>query len=201
LNIFQSIDIIEKIYICEVIILEEVLKQIATALEKDLWDYIGIFAPIILSVIAIGISMWNSFWSRNIKKLEANMVWDDLHCSFFIIIRNTGNKTIVIKSVSLTAYDKKTKELYELGTRDNAWAIKQEKAFIEANEAITISPIYGSIYDVFAYQGHAFDVTNENKDLNVVISVTDIDNHTWKNKTSFTLGKIDEYLSCAVTVE
>ena len=129
------------------------------------------------------------------------MVWDDLFNSFFIIIRNTGNKTLVIKSVSLTAYNKKTKELFELGTRENSWAIKQEKAFIEVNEAITIAPMYGSIYDVFAYRGHAFDVTDENKDLNVMISVTDIDNHTWKNKTSFTLGEIDEYLQFATTVE
>lgn len=182
-------------------ILEDVLKQIASTLEKDLWDYIGIFAPILLSVIAIVISMWNSFWSRNIKKLEANMVWDDLLCSFFVIIRNTGNKTLVIKSVSLTAYDKKTKELYELGTRENTWAIKQEKTFIEANEAITIAPMYGSIYDLFAYQGHAFDVTHENKDLEVVISVTDIDNNIWKNKTGFTLGEVDDRLSCAITAE
>ena len=74
------------------------MDELIKVLEKDVWDYVGIFAPIILSVVAIVISMWNSFWSKNVKKLEANMVWDDLYNSFFIIVRNTGNKTLVINS-------------------------------------------------------------------------------------------------------
>ena len=177
------------------------MDELIKVLEKDVWDYVGIFAPIILSVVAIVISMWNSFWSKNVKKLEANMVWDDLYNSFFIIVRNTGNKTLVIKSITLVAYDKKTKEKYELGTRENVWAIKQEKSFVEPNEAITIAPMYGSIYDVFGYRDHAFDVSDKNKNLKVLIIVKDIDNHVWKNKTIFTLGVIDEKLSYATTVE
>lgn len=177
------------------------MDELIKVLEKDIWDYVGIFAPIILSIVAIVISMWNSFWSKNVKKLESNMVWDDIYNSFFIIVRNTGNKTLVIKSISLESYDKKTKERYELGTRENVWAIKQEKSFVEPNEAITIAPMYGSIYDVFGYRDHAFDVSEKNKNLKVSIIVKDIDNHIWKNKTSFTLGEIDEKLSYATTVE
>lgn len=177
------------------------LKLISQSLQKDIWDYLGIIAPIILSVIAILISMWNSFWSRNIKKLEANMVWEEIRATFFIIIRNTGKKTLVIKSVSLIAFDKKNKQAYELGTRDNAWSIRQEKGYIEENEMMVISPIYSSIYDVFAYRGHAFDVTDDNKDLIVNIIVTDIDGKAWEFSTPFTLGEIDEKLSYAVTVE
>lgn len=59
--------------------------------------------------------------------------------------------------------------------------------------------MYGSIYDVFGYRDHAFDVSDKN--LKVSIIVKDIDNRVWKNKTIFTLGEIDEKLSYATTVE
>lgn len=182
--------------------INELTKQlsfIAESLQKDTWDYLGIIAPILLSIVAILISMWNSFWSRNIKNLEANMVWEEVRATFFIIIRNTGKKTLVIKSVSLMAYDKENQEEYELGTRDNAWSIRQEKGYIAENEMMVLSPIYGSIYDVFAYKGHAFSVTKNNEDLMVNIIVTDIDGKRWTFKTSFTLGEIDQKLCYAVT--
>ena len=182
-------------------IIEELNNLLQQSVQKDIWDYIGIVAPIILSVVAILISMWNSFWSQNIKKLEANMIWEDIRCSYFIIIRNTGKKTLVINSASLSAYDKKSKKNYELGVRNNAWSIKQEKGYIETNEMVVIAPIYGSIYDVFAYKGHCFDVTDEIKELKVCLTVTDIDGKAWRFDTPFTLGEIDEKLSYASTVD
>lgn len=181
--------------------MEELLKQIALALEKDFLDYLGIFTPILLSVIAILISIWNSFWSQNIKKIEANLVWDDLLSTFFIIIRNTGIKSVVIDSVSLIACNNKGKEEYLLGTRENSWAIKQEKGYINKNEVMMIAPMYGSIYDVFAYQGHAFDVTGENSDYKVIIEITDIDKKKWKKKTAFKLGEVDDKLNYATTYD
>lgn len=181
--------------------LKDILEVAVVNINEDIVDYIGIFSPILLSVIAILISMWNSFWAINIKRVESNLVWDDLFASFFIIIRNTGRKTLVIKSVSLVAYDNKNGEMYELGTRENAWAIKQNKGYIKENEAIVINPMYGSIYDVFAYYGRAFDVDESNRDLPVELWVKDIDNKIWKFKTSFVLGEIDEKMECAVTVE
>lgn len=181
--------------------MEELLKQIAIAIEKDFWDYLGILTPILLSVIAILISIWNSFWSQNIKKIEANLVWDDLLNTFFIIIRNTGNKSIIIDTVSLIACNSKGGKKYLLGTRENSWIIKQEKGHINKNEVMIIAPIYDSIYDVFAYQGHAFDVTDENSSFEVLIEITDIDKKKWKDKTTFTLGEIDEKLKCAITYE
>ena len=182
-------------------ILNDLISVIEQSIKKDIWDYIGIFAPIILSVVAIVISMWNSFWSQKIKRLEANMIWEDIRCSYFIIIRNIGKKTLVINSVSLSAYDKKSKKNYKLGVRNNAWSIKQEKGYIDANEMIVITPSYGSLYDVFAYKGHYFEVDDENKNLKVTLSVTDIDGKTWRFDTPFTLGEIDEKLNYAVTVD
>ena len=99
-------------------------------MEKGFIDYLGIFTPIILSCIAIIISMWNSFWSQKIKRLEANMVWDDLICSFFLLVRNTGKQTLVIKKVVLNVEDIKNGEILELGARDNVWAWKRQKSLL-----------------------------------------------------------------------
>lgn len=175
--------------------------EVVVNMDKDIVDYIGMFSPILLSIIAIFISMWNSFWAVNIKRVESTLVWDDLRASFFIIIRNTGGKTLVIESVSLVAHDNKNDEMYELGTRNNVWSIKQKEVYIKPNEAMVINPIYGSIYDVFAYKGHAFDVDKSNSNLCVELIVKDIDNKEWKFKTSFTLGEIDKKLEFATAVE
>ena len=73
--------------------------------------------------------------------------------------------------------------------------------FINKNEAIAVYPIYGSVYDVFGYKGHAFDVNDKNTNLPVYLVVKDIKNKTWKIKTSFSLGEIDEKLEFATTVD
>lgn len=181
--------------------MKDILEVAVTNVDKNIVDYIGIFSPIVLSVVAILISIWNSFWSRNIKQVESNLLWDDLFSTFFIIVRNTGRKTLVIKSVSLVAYDNKTNKLYELGTRENAWAIKQNKGYIKENEAMVIYPMYGSVYDVFAYKERAFDVNESNCDLPVELRIKDIDDRRWNFKTPFTLGEIDEKLKGAYTFE
>ena len=77
------------------------------------------------------------------------MVWNDLICSFFLLVRNTGKQTLVIKKVVLYVEDTKNGEILELGERDNVWAWGQQKEFIKENEVIVIKPVYGSIYDIF----------------------------------------------------
>ena len=181
--------------------LQEISDILREMNQRDIWDFVAIIAPLLLSVVAIVISLWSSIWLEKIKKVEAFMVWDDLLNTHFIIIKNSGKKSLVIKSVSLYAYDKNTKETYELGTRENAWAIQQEKAYISQGEAIKIAPIYGSIYDVFAYKGHVFDVTDKNKNLKVNLKVSDLDGKTWCFKTKFTLEDIDNSLEYATTFE
>lgn len=176
-----------------------VLETIAKNLEKDIFDYLGIFMPTILSLVAIIISLWTGVWCFRKKRIEAYMVWDDLHRSFFIIIKNSGKRTLIIKEVSLIAYSKFKK--YELGKRDNVWATKQDKSFINENEAIVIKPIYYSLYDIFAYRGHYFGVNKDNEKLKVYIIIKDIDNRKWKIKTSFSLKEVDEKLNYAVTIE
>lgn len=179
--------------------MESILESIAQSLEKDLADYIGIFTPILLSTVAILISMWNSFWRFKIKRLDAILVWDDLFNSFFVIIRNTGNKTLVPKTVELVAKGKD--ETYSLGIRDNVWALNAQQGYIKPNEVLVINPIYGSIYDIFGYKGHAFDVDESNSDLIVSMIVIDVENKKWQFKTSFTMGEIDAKLEYATTIE
>lgn len=177
--------------------MESILETIANNLEKDLTDYFCAYAPIILSFVAILITLWNSFWADNRKKLEANIVWDELFTKFYIIIRNTGRKTLVIDSISLYFFDEVKKEIVPLGERKNVWSQKKDQGFIKANEAFVFEPCYNSLYDVFAYRGHYFDVNDENMHYIIKMCVIDIDGKRWNSETAFTLGVIDELLEIA----
>lgn len=92
-------------------------------------------------------------------------------------------------------------KVLKLGVRDNTWAIRQENKFIKENEMIVINPVYGSLYDVFAYRGHYFDVNEENQGFKIEIEVVDLDGKVWKFKTPYTLGQIEEKLEYATTVD
>lgn len=52
----------------------EVLKNISNSLQKDIWDYLAIVAPLVLSLIAIIISLYNSFIASNRKSVEAMLL-------------------------------------------------------------------------------------------------------------------------------
>ena len=77
--------------------MERVLTELVDAVidlnNRDYWDYVVILAPIVLSFVAIIISLWNSVWSERIKKIEAFMVWDDLRAKHFILIKNSCKKS------------------------------------------------------------------------------------------------------------
>lgn len=171
----------------------EILKNINESLQKDVWDYLSIIAPLLLSFIALVISLYNSFFANRKKDVDAKLLWDDLQEKFFVIIRNSGKKTLVIDSVSLKATKRKRnhKKAYVLGTRNNVWSANQDKAYISENETISFNPVYGSIYDVFAYKGHAFDISEENESLPVRIIVTDVDGDKWIFETPYTLKELD----------
>lgn len=172
--------------------MEESLKLIAERLDKDFWDYFAMFTPLVLSVVAILISLWNSFWSNDVKKIEADLVFDEAMSEFYIIIRNVGKKTIVVNSVSLNTRRSSAGEVYELGKREHLWSQKNDEGYITPNTILKFTPCNGSIYDVFGYQGHFFDVTEENENLVVYLEVEDMDGQKWVFKTKFTLGDIDE---------
>lgn len=174
--------------------MEEYLKLIAEKMDKDFWDYFAIFTPLVLSVVAILISLWNSFWCNNIKKVEANLIWDELMNKFFVIIRNVGKKTIVVNYVSLEAKSLATGKVYGLGKRENLWATDDEQGYILSNQILKYTPIYGSTYDIFGYQGHYFDVTKENENLIVYLTIKDMDGQEWVFNTEFSLGDIEEKL-------
>ncbi len=174
----------------------EVVRHI---IEKDVWDILGVFVPIVLSVIAIAISLWSGYFMYKVKRVDANLIWDDLSRDFYLVVRNACERTLVIDSISLVAYDKTKKEELEIGTRNNAWISNIVNGGpLKKGEMMVISPVYGTIYDVFGYKGHAFDVDDENKSLMVYIHVTDIDGKTWKFKTLFSLWKLDQLVEQAM---
>jgi hypothetical protein len=165
--------------------------------ERDFWDYVEIIAPLILSLVAIIISLWSGIWSAQIKKLQAFLVWDEHTRCHHIIVSNSCRRPLVISTISLYASRRKLKEKYILGVRENAWATTQEDAYIRPGEAINHTPLYGSLFDVFAYKGHVFDVTEQMRDLPVYIKVTDLDNKTWRFRTNYSLGDLDDAVDFA----
>lgn len=168
----------------------EVLQNIYKAMQKDVFDYIAIIAPLVLSTVAIILSLYNSFFSCRRKNIEAKLLWDEVKYRFIVAIRNSGKKTLVINQVKLVAFYN-GKEMLELGSKENVWSVNLEKTFIKENEMISFVPTYGSIYDIFAYKGHYFDISNENKNFKVFLVVTDADNHKWQFDTHLTLGDLD----------
>jgi hypothetical protein len=173
-------------------LMDELILAIRKMSNRDFWDYAAIIAPIALSVVAIIISLWSGVWSDKIKKLDAFLAWDGLSERHHIIINNSCKRSLVISTVSVYAYDRKKKEVYELGVRKNVWTAAKEKAYIRPGEAFSFSPVYGSVYDVFAYKGHTFDVTEQMRGLPVYLKVSDLDGKTWRIKTNFSLGQIDD---------
>lgn len=177
--------------------MESALKEIAGLLEKSPTDYLIAIIPIVLSIIAVIISIWNSFGAKKVKQLQATMVWDDLQQSFYILVRNIGNALLVINEIKLVGCDRKRKKELVLGLRNNIWADSQKAGSIRKNEVLIIKPSYGSTYDVFAYRGHSFNVDSTNQNFSVKMYITDIDGKQWEFKTPFVLGEIDEKLSYA----
>ncbi len=179
--------------------MEETLNLIAERLSKDFWDYFAMFTPLVLSTVAILISLWNSFWSINMKKIEANLIWDEAMNDFFVIIRNVGKKTIVVNSISLEAKDSSNGILFELGKRENLWTSDGE-GYIISNQILKYSPCHGSSYDIFAYDGHGCcvikgdEVLTPSDDLRVELKIKDMDGKTWKFRTDFSIGDIDKKL-------
>ena len=175
--------------------MEKTLKLIAESLEKDFWDYFAMFTPLILSTVAIFISLWNSIWSINIKKIEANLIWDEVANDFFVIIRNVGKKAVVVNSVSLEAKDSINGILFELGKRENLWTSDGE-GHIMSNQILKYSPCRGSTYDVFAYYGHGYcivsgdEILEPNDDSEVYLKIKDIDGKIWSFKTVFSMKDI-----------
>lgn len=50
--------------------MEETIVFIKYISDKNSIDYLAIFAPITLSIVAIAISLWDSLWSQRVKKLK-----------------------------------------------------------------------------------------------------------------------------------
>lgn len=172
--------------------MEQILKDISQKLDKDFIDYLSIFASLLISTVAIVLTIWNTIIVKKHKSAEAYLRWDDLSMKFIIIIRNTGFKLLIIDTITLLAYDEKTKKELCLGNLCNVWALNSEQRFIKNDEILIITPDTRSIYDLFAYKGHSFYVDNINKNYKVKILITDIDNKKWEFKTNYTLLEIDE---------
>ena len=53
--------------------INELIEIIKTMNSRDGWDYVEIFAPLILSIVAIGISIWTAFRQNQIGERQNNI--------------------------------------------------------------------------------------------------------------------------------
>lgn len=158
--------------------------------QKDWVDIIGIFAPLILSIVTILFAVYTTIILPKKTKFSVTLYWDDLICRFVVLIINQGKTSIIIDKVRLFIYkDGKEKKL---GERRCICSDTGKVIVIEPGQAFSFIPIRGSIYDLFGYKGHYFDVTDDIKSKNVYIEAIDIQGEKSKQKTEFTLGEIDE---------
>ena len=153
-------------------------------------EILEIVAPLVLSIVAIGITFITSVYLPNKKKAEGNLIWDDRVNYYTIVVKNMGGCAIVIDSVELFIKDGLKRK--SLGKREHLWRTEEGVEMVMPGGAIAYVPVYGSLYDVFAYKGHYFDVDKSNEDKQVYICVKELTGKTFKGKTGYTLGKLDE---------
>ncbi|MBQ8319183.1 MAG: hypothetical protein IJX85_12710 [Lachnospiraceae bacterium] len=126
------------------------------------------------------------------KKCRAKLVWDDIKYTFDLVVWNSGEKSIVINYVELF-YVSMLKKV-SLGVRENFYNVNNESNVIEKGAALTYEPIYGSIYDVFGYKGHAFDADSTNENKKIYIKLVDMEGKRYVSKSGFKLGELDKLI-------
>lgn len=168
----------------------EALEEINKSLQTSYLDIIGIFSPIVLSCIAIILTLWDSVWSKKVKGVHADLIWDDLMEDYCVLIRNTGKRDLVIKEVTLFGEGKK--KSYELGKRDNVWRASENNSVLTEGNIIVIKPRYGSLYDLFAYSGHYETPEGEDAEQKVKIMVKDIEGKKWVFTSNESFNEMDK---------
>lgn len=171
---------------------EQVTAIVGELVEKDVVDYISIFAPLLLSILMAGFTIYATMILPKKRKFTASLYWDDLMCRYVVLIINQGNVSIVIDKVRL--FIKTDDGELNLGDRRCVCDSNGKIIVIESGQACSFIPTKGSIYDVFGYKGHYFDVTDDNKLSKVYIEAIDIKGKKCTEQTDFTLEEIDEQL-------
>ena len=156
-------------------------------------------AAISLSIISILLTLYLTVCYPKHKKCSAKLVWDEIKCTFDLVIWNTGPASILIDSVEL--YYMNGLERVSLGKRNNFFNNVLGANVLKKGLAISYEPIYGSLYDVFGYKGHAFDVDEKNEDKKVYIELVDIVGDSFTSDSSLKLGEIDKYIDSHNSLE
>lgn len=167
-------------------------------IDNNLLSYLDIFSSIFLSLTAIIITLYSNVWSPKKKKIEVDILLDDFNYKSFVIVKNLGNKPVIISSLKLYTQKNLFSEKINLGERKNFWNIDKSLNPLYPDHAITYEPMYGNTNDIFGFPGHFFDVGSENRDYKVYAIVTDIDGKTFKNKLHYNLGEIFEIIQPAI---
>jgi len=126
------------------------------------------------------------------KACEGKLVWDELLNEYYIIIRNTGRAPLIIDSIEL--YFCGQGKRVSIGKRESLFNNGEMAKVLLAGDAMKHVPVKGSLYDVFAYRGHYFDVDDSNKNEKIFMELKGLYGESYIYRTDFTLGEIEDKL-------
>lgn len=172
--------------------LKELLQVIDNFNQNDWVDILGVFAPLLFSVVTILFTVYTTMVLPKKISFTATLFWDDLMDRFIVLIINQGNASIVIDKVRLFIYGAEGEQ--NLGERRCFCDTKGKVIVIEPGKAFSFTPRKGSINDLFGYKGHYFELTEDIRFKKVYIEAKDIKGNMYKEETKFFLGEIDEYM-------
>ena len=143
-----------------------------------------------IAICSFGFTLYYSILYPRKKSCKAKLVWDDLLNEYYIIIWNTGRVAYVPDSIEL--YYNSEGERVSIGKRESLFNNGEGNKALMPGEAFRHVPVEGSIYDIFAYKGHYFDVDETNRKETIYIEIKGLYGETYNFKTQMTLEEIDE---------
>lgn len=164
-------------------------------LSKDLSIY-----SIIISILSFLISFYINIISPKKKKIDAYVVFDDFNYKPLVIVKNSGNKPLVISSLKLYAQKNRFSKQEFLGERRNFWNINKRKNPLSPQHTIIYSPKYGNHNDIFGFWGHFCEVNDENRNYNLYVVITEIEGKKFKKKLPYTLGELADIIQPAINL-
>lgn len=142
----------------------------------------------ILSTIATTVGVLIAIFLPRRRKIEARLCININTNTIKMIIKNVGNATVILDSISYYANKfciETTEFIHEEFSEIN------ELYIIQAGSAIVID--IEKVSRLWYYRGHAFDVNSNNSDWRISFTIHDFKGKKFKFRTKYTLGLLDNF--------
>lgn len=149
-------------------------------------------SAVIIAACSFIFTLYYSIVYPRKKACEAKLVWDELLNEYYIIVWNTGRVPLIVDSIELYYLDQNEK--VSIGKRESLFNNSESAKVLLAGDALKHIPVKGSLYDVFAYRGHYFDVDEYNCNRQIFMEIKGLYGEVYTYKTDFKLFEIEEKL-------